>query len=111
MSRTPAAVLAGALTAAMLAVVALPAQAAPKTYTIVIDSLAFKPPPTSVHVGDTIVWLNKDILRHSATAADKRFDVDLPAGKSGKAVMSKAGVVAYSCKFHPGMTGKIVVTP
>jgi plastocyanin len=108
------AVLAAALTAAIAAAAAPPAQAAPqkaKTFTIVIDSLAFKPAPSRVHVGDTIVWVNKDILRHSATAADKRFDVDLPPGKSGRAVMTKAGTVTYVCKFHPGMTGKIVVAP
>jgi plastocyanin len=111
MNRAPAAILVGAMAAALAAAAAAPAQAAPKTWTIVIDSLAFKPAPTSVHVGDTIVWVNKDVLRHSATAADKRFDVDLPPGKSGRTVMSKAGTVAYVCKFHPGMTGKIVVAP
>jgi len=92
--------LAGAAAAAALA---SPASAAPRVATIVIDKMRFGPAPAGLHVGDRIVWVNKDFLRHSATAADRSFDLDLPAGKSGVVVLRKAGVVAVACKFHPGM--------
>jgi len=92
--------LAGAAAAAALA---SPASAAPRVATIVIDKMRFGPAPAGLHVGDRIVWVNKDFLRHSATAADRSFDLDLPAGKSGAVVLRKAGVVAVACKFHPGM--------
>lgn len=84
-------------------------QRAPVTYTIVMDKMAFGAAPAGLRVGDTIVWVNRDLFRHTATAADHSFDIDLPAGKSGKTVMKNAGTIAFSCKFHPGMKGRLLV--
>ena len=99
-----------ALLAAVL-VVASSAQAAPRIHTIVLDNMGFGPPPASARAGDVIVWVNRDMFRHTATATDKSFDVDLPPKKEARTVLKKAGVVSYYCRFHPGMTGKIVVKP
>lgn len=86
-----------------------PAAAAPHTYTVVIDKLKFGPLPAQLHKGDTIVWANRDILRHTATAADHSFDVDLQPGKAGKTVIAKTGSIPFSCRFHPGMRGVLQV--
>ena len=86
-----------------------PAAAAPHTYTVVIDKLKFGPLPAQLHKGDTIVWANRDILRHTATAADHSFDVDLQPGKAGKTVINKTGSIPFSCRFHPGMRGVLQV--
>ena len=86
-----------------------PAAAAPRTYTVVIDKLKFGPLPTQLHKGDTIIWANKDILRHTATAADHSFDVDLQPGKAGKIVLKKTGTIPFTCRFHPGMRGVLQV--
>ena len=99
--------LSGGLAAGLLWPVV--ARAAPKVHTVVIDKMAFGPGPVGVRAGDTIVWVNRDILRHTATARDKSFDVDLAPGASGRTVVRKAGAVAYFCRFHPGMTGRIAV--
>ena len=99
-----------ALLAAVL-VVATSAQAAPRIHTIVLDNMGFGPPPASARAGDVIVWVNRDMFRHTATASDKSFDVDLPPRKEARTVLKKAGVLSYYCRFHPGMTGKIVVKP
>lgn len=93
----------------MAAAAPLPAEAAPKTYTVVIDKLKFGPVPAALHVGDTIVWVNRDMFLHSATARDGSFDVGLPAGKSGKTVLKHSGRIAFTCKYHPGMTGTLDV--
>lgn len=85
-----------------------PSQAA-HTYTVVIDKMKFGAVPTRLRVGDTILWVNRDLFRHTATSADHSFDVDLAAGKSAKITMRKAGSVAFSCKYHPGMKGRLVV--
>jgi plastocyanin len=37
-------------------------------YTVVLDKMKFGPVPAEVHPGDTIVWQNNHILRHSATS-------------------------------------------
>ncbi len=86
-----------------------PAAAAPHTYTVVIDKLKFGPLPAGLHKGDTIIWANRDILRHTATAADHSFDVDLQPGKAGKTVINKTGSIPFSCRFHPGMRGVLQV--
>ncbi len=93
----------------MAAAATLPAETAPKTYTVVIDKLKFGGPPAGLHAGDTIVWLNRDIFRHSATARDGSFDIDLRPGAKGSTVLRHAGRVAFFCKYHPGMTGTLTV--
>jgi len=86
-------------------------QHAPGTYTIVIDKMAFGPSPNGLHIGDAIMWVNHDLFRHTATAADGSFDLDLPPGKNGRVMLKRAGTVAFSCTFHPGMKGALVVLP
>ncbi len=101
-----------ALTAAMLLTpLALPSSAAakPTVHTVVMDKMVFAKAPTGVRVGDVIVWVNKDIFQHTATARDRSFDVDLAPGKSARTVVRKTGLVNYYCRYHPGMTGRMVV--
>jgi plastocyanin len=80
-----------------------------KDVQVVIDKMRFSPIPAGLRAGDTIVWINRDLFRHTATARDKSFDVDLPAGKSAKLVLRKAGTIAFFCRFHPGMKGQFAV--
>lgn len=95
--------------AALLLLYAPAAAAAPHTYTVVINKMKFGPTPSMVHAGDTILWVNRDLFRHTATAANGSFNIDLPAGKSGKTVISKPGTTAFTCKYHPGMRGVLKV--
>jgi plastocyanin len=94
---------------ALLASLAAPAQAAPKSYRVVIDQLAFGPVPAGLRVGDTIEWVNRDILQHTATARDHSFDVDLAPQAKARIRLTKAGVIAFYCRYHPGMTGKLSI--
>lgn len=77
-------------------------------HVIVIDKMQYGPMPTDVHAGDIIEWVNHDIFEHSATARDGRFDVDLKPGATVR-MTAVAGTTAFFCKFHPGMTGTLVV--
>lgn len=95
--------------AAGTALAALPVLAT--DYTIVIDNMKFGPVPAELHAGDTIIWQNNDIFRHSATARDKSFDVDLPSKAEVRMVVGAAGSVDFFCKFHPGMTGTLAIAP
>ena len=103
-----------ALGAALLAT-ALCAQdagaAARKPAVIAVDMLKFGPAPAGLHVGDRVRWVNRDIFQHSATAANGAFNVELPPGGSGETVLKRAGVIAYSCRYHPGMKGELKVAP
>jgi plastocyanin len=98
-----------ALVGASVAVTAAGAGPRSATYTIVVDKMAFGALPTGLHVGDTIIWANRDLFRHSATAADRSFDIDLPPGRSARLTLRRAGSTGFSCKFHPGMKGVLVV--
>ena len=97
---------------AAVALVLLPANsaaAAPRVHTVVIDKMKFGPVPAGVRAGDTIVWVNKDLFKHTATARDKSFNVDLPPGASGKTVIKHSGKIAFYCAYHPGMKGSLTV--
>src|SRR5881397_2946234 len=80
-----------------------PATAAARTYTVVLDKMKFGPLPSGLHKGDAIIWVNRDFLRHTATAADHSFDVDLPAGAKGRTMLTHSGAIPFACRFHPGM--------
>ncbi len=96
-----------ALAGAVLA--AAPVLAAPKVYTVSIKDMAFGAPPSGLHVGDTIEWVNNDIFRHSVTAKDKSFDLDLAPQAHGRVTLKKPGSVSFYCRYHPGMTGTLTV--
>jgi plastocyanin len=95
------------------AVLALPqassAAAAPKVHTIVIDKMKFGPVPAGIRAGDTIIWINRDFLKHSATARDKSFNAELPPKTSAKTMIRHSGTIAFYCIYHPGMTGSLNV--
>jgi plastocyanin len=103
----------GRFAALTLAATAVPlsggATAVPGLHVVVIDGMKFGTVPAHIRVGDAILWVNHDMFRHSVTARDGSFDVDLPPGKSGKMVLRKDGAIAFTCKYHPGMKGVIKV--
>ena len=91
------------LTSAMLG----PARA--ETIQIGIDKMAFSPLEVKAKVGDTIEWVNGDILTHTATVKGD-WDVVIPSKKTGSAALKKAGTLDYYCRLHPNMTGRIIVS-
>jgi plastocyanin len=98
------------ITAMALLVTAAPAGAA--TIEIVMQNLVIAPAEVRAKVGDTIEWVNKDVVAHTATAQQGGdFDVMLPANKSGTFVLNKAGTFPYYCRFHPNMKATLVVAP
>ncbi len=101
----------GLALASSLAFAATGTRADAATVTIVMQNLVISPAEASAEVGDTVEWVNKDVVAHTATARNGDFDVMLPPGKSGTFVLRKAGTVAYYCRFHPNMTATRAVAP
>ena len=97
------------VTALAFGALAIPAHAA--TIQIVMENLVISPAEVSAKVGDTIEWVNKDVLMHSATARNGDFDVNLPPKKTGSVVVKKAGTVDYYCRYHPNMKATLNVAP
>jgi len=82
----------------------------PMTHTVIIDASRFEPETLSVMVGDTVVWVNKDLVAHTATAKRGAFDSGLIApGKSWKYKLKRAGEFAYTCTYHSTMDGTLRV--
>jgi plastocyanin len=93
----------------LFGMIAVPAQAA--TIQITIDNLVFAPAEVSAKVGDTIEWINKDVLAHTATAGNGDFDVNIAPKKTVTSVLKKAGNVEYYCRFHPNMKAVLTIAP
>lgn len=77
---------------------------------MVIDKMKFGPVPQDIHVGDTILWINRDMFKHTATARDKSFNIDLPPKSRGKMLITRPGTIPFYCIYHPGMTGSLRVS-
>lgn len=61
-------------------------------------------------VGDTIVWINEDLVPHTATAADSAWDTgSIGAKESGRVVVERKGRHTYVCAFHPNMKAELTV--
>ena len=97
------------IVAAWTLAMSIPAHAA--TIEITMDNLVISPAEASAKVGDTIEWINKDILAHTATARNGDWDITLPPKKSGSLIVKKAGTVYYFCRFHPNMKATLAVEP
>ena len=83
----------------------------PKTVEIAIQDIAFAVPTASAKVGDTVEWINKDVIAHTATAKDRAWDVVIAPNEKGRLVAERPGTVDYYCTYHPNMTAKLVIEP
>lgn len=69
------------------------------------------PADIQIQAGNTVQWNNADPVSHTVTAADGAFDSGrIEPTTSFEQVFSEPGVFAYSCLFHPAMTGTITVS-
>lgn len=79
------------------------------THVVTIEGMKFEPDAVTVRPGDTVVWQNKDVVPHTATAAGSFDSREIAAGKRWSWTARKAGRHAYVCTYHPGMQGTVVV--
>ena len=97
------------IAALLFGAMAVPAQA--ETIQITLENLGFVPAEVSAKVGDTIEWINKDVLAHTATARNGDFDVTTPPKKTVTSVLKKAGTIEYYCRYHPNMKAVLTIAP
>jgi glucose/arabinose dehydrogenase len=98
---------------------ALPANITNKVTIVGIKGLqSYDPNPIYIKVGDTVTWINSDVIAHTVTSGKdyNRFT----SGKlfhSGSIISNTAyshtftspGIYDYVCMFHPDMKGEVVV--
>jgi plastocyanin len=85
-------------------------KAADQAVIVEIKDFAFSPDKVTIRKGSTVTFINRDKIKHTATADGGEFDTGL-LGKdvSGKVKFDETGTFTYYCSPHPGMTGTIVV--
>jgi plastocyanin len=82
----------------------------PKTHTVTMENMRFQPERLTVALGDTVVWVNKDLVPHTATSKAGGFDsAAIQADKSWRLTVRKEGDFPYVCTFHPTMTAMLRV--
>jgi len=88
----------------------LAASAAAATHTVTIEGFEFKPQALEVKVGDTVEWVNRDMLPHTATATANGFESKtINPGGRWRWTARAAGQYAYVCALHPNMKGVVQV--
>jgi plastocyanin len=71
---------------------------------------SFAPNTVDVKVGQTVTFVDKDEIAHTATAEGVFDSGTLRQDATFDFKATKAGSFSYVCIFHPGMTGRINVT-
>ena len=95
--------------AVLLTLAVAPALA--ETHTVVIDGMQFQPATLAVKRGDTVVWDNRDLVPHTATAKGGFDSGNIDAGKPWRWTVRGDGRIDYVCTYHPGMKGSLTVRP
>lgn len=69
----------------------------------------FVPAQLVVAPGDTVVWVNRDIVPHTASEGDEHWDSGtLQEDASWSLVVQDVGQQTYYCRFHPTMKGTLL---
>ena len=80
------------------------------THTVRINGFAFMPERLQAKEGDKIIFVNEDIVPHTATATDESWDTgSLDTGEGAEIILSADMTMDYYCRFHPMM--KAVIEP
>lgn len=79
------------------------------TVNIEIKDFKFNPQIAKAHVGDTVVFTNKDIVPHTTTSKDAWDSAAIAKEQSWSFVVKTAGTFDYVCKFHATMKAKLIV--
>lgn len=89
-----------------------PAAGPKPTATVHIKNFAYHDDKLTVHVGDTVRFVNDDNDAHTVTASDKSYDSGgLDTGESWTRTFTKPGTYSYFCALHPYMKAVVVVLP
>jgi len=81
----------------------------PKVHTVEIKEMKFQPAELFVQKGDTVVWINKDIVAHDVTEESSKTWTSslMPVGQSWSLVVTEGA--DYYCSIHVVMKGKLIV--
>jgi 3',5'-cyclic-AMP phosphodiesterase len=80
------------------------------THDVAVDNFSFAPVTTSVPIGSTIRWTNRDDVPHNIVSTEQKFRSPvLDTDEQFSHRFDAPGSYKYFCSIHPTMTGRIVV--
>lgn len=85
-----------------------------RNYVVDQRDKTFIPHELTLHVGDTITFLNSDPWAHNAYTDDEgnEFDIGMEdTGERRSVKMKKAGSFDVECAIHPNMLLEVTVKP
>jgi plastocyanin len=86
------------------------AQRRPVLRHVTIQAFRYRPADLQAEVGDTVEWRNRDIVPHTATARNRRWDAgDIQPGAVGRVVLRERGAQPYGCLYHREMQARLEV--
>ena len=104
----------GFSTAAALAVAVVIALLSPasiagnRDHIVEIINFRFSPEEVTVAPGDTVTWINRDIVPHTATSRDGDWDSEtVEAEGQWRMTIREGQNEDYYCRFHPSMVGRL----
>lgn len=108
----PAAVLTISLVTAAADLPAIDQQSRPARHRVEIRQFEFVPDHVTVSPGDTVVWINRDIVPHTVTAADEHWDSnDLAPNEEWEFVVPDGLRGGYFCRYHSSMQAVLTTVP
>ena len=72
---------------------------------------AFQPPHVEVPARTTVTWTNGDQVPHDVKFTDGTESEVLQFGATYQRQFDTPGTYDYECTIHPGMVGRVTVTP
>jgi plastocyanin len=80
-----------------------------RSHIVVIQQMKFTPAEVIVKEGDSVTWINKDILDHNVTEENHNLWTSgtVQPGKSWSMVVKQSA--DYFCTLHPVMKGGLIV--
>jgi plastocyanin len=83
---------------------------APATASVSLAGKAFSPASVTVAVGGVVTWTNNDSMPHNVTSSSGAFhSTTLNPGQVFSFTFTTPGTYPYSCTFHGGMNGTVIV--
>jgi plastocyanin len=98
------------LAAAVLVVGACESRTGGRVHRVEIKGMAYAVPEITVAPGDTVVWVNRDIVPDTVTADGRQFDSgSISPSAEWSYVARERGRFPHTCTFHPVMKGVLLV--
>jgi len=84
--------------------------ASAKDHVVEIRGLEFVPASIEARAGDTVTWVNTDVMPHTATSDAGAWDSgEIAAGASWTLSVEDGFGGGYTCTYHPAMSGEIAI--